>query len=180
MIKNGFCFLSAFLFTFSLLCFCSCAQRIVKEEGTSESAREKIKELEAKGITEEGLGDAREKVAELREKEGITLSTIYFAFDDQSLSEQAKKTLIENAAWLMNNSQKTISIEGHCDERGTEEYNIALGERRANSAKKYLVSLGVNPDQLSTISYGEERPADPGHDENAWAKNRRVDFVVEQ
>jgi peptidoglycan-associated lipoprotein len=72
----------------------------------------------------------------LREKEGITRSTIYFAFDDHSLSEQAKKTLIENAAWLMNNSQKTISIEGHCDECGTEEYNIALGERRANSAKK--------------------------------------------
>ena len=79
----------------------------------------------------------------------------------------------------MNNPQKEVVIEGHCDERGTEEYNIALGERRANSAKKYLINLGVNPSQLSTISFGEEKPADPGHNEEAWAKNRRDEFVVQ-
>lgn len=134
--------------------------------------------MEAKGVTEDELKEAREEVTELRKREGIKLSTIYFSFDDYSLSEQAKKTLIENAAWLTNNPQKTIIIEGHCDERGTEEYNIALGGRRANSAKKYLINLGVNPDQLSTISYGEERPADLGHNEDAWAKNRRADFVM--
>jgi len=78
----------------------------------------------------------------------------------------------------MNNIQRKITIEGQCDERGTEEYNIALGERRANSAKRYLINLGVSTDQLSTISYGEERPADPGHSEEAWAKNRRSEFLI--
>jgi len=178
MARKSICLLSAVFFAVSLLCFSSCTQRMVKEEEQNIAERETTEELEGKGVTEEGLEGAREKVAELRKREGIKLSTICFAFDDYSLSEQAKKTLIENAAWLMNNPQKKIIIEGHCDERGTGEYNIALGERRANSAKKYLVNLGVNPDQLSTISYGEERPADPRHDEDAWAKNRRADFVM--
>jgi peptidoglycan-associated lipoprotein len=79
----------------------------------------------------------------------------------------------------MNNSQEKIVIEGHCDERGTAEYNIALGERRAKSVKRYLINLGVDSSQLSTISYGEERPADPGHNEAAWAKNRRAEFVIQ-
>jgi peptidoglycan-associated lipoprotein len=79
---------------------------------------------------------------------------------------------------MISNAQKVIAIEGHCDERGTEEYNIALGERRANSAKRYLINLGVKSGQLSTISYGEERPADPGQNEGAWAKNRRGAFVI--
>ena len=118
-------------------------------------------------------------VAELRKKESIRLSNVYFAFDDFSLSEEAKKTLVENAAWLMNNPQRKIVVEGHCDERGTEEYNIALGERRSNSAKRYLVNLGVKSIRLSTISYGEERPADPGHNETSWAKNRRAQFVMD-
>ena len=178
MARKSICLLSVVFFVFSLLWFSSCTQRMVKEEEKGIAEREGIERLEEKGVTEEELEEAREKVAELQKREGIKLSTIYFAFDDYSLSEQAKKKLIENAAWLMNSPQREIIIEGHCDERGTDEYNIALGERRANSAKKYLVNLGVNPDQLSTISYGEERPADPGHDEDAWAKNRRVEFVM--
>ena len=178
MTRKNFCLLSAVFFAFSLLCFSSCTQRMVKEEEQSIAERESSEEWEAKGLAEEELEGTREKVAELRKREGIELSTIYFAFDDYALSEKAKKILIENAAWLMKSPQKEIIIEGHCDERGTEEYNIALGERRAYSAKKYLITLGVNPDQLSTISYGEERPADSGHDEDAWAKNRRADFVM--
>jgi peptidoglycan-associated lipoprotein len=71
-----------------------------------------------------------------------------------------------------------FQIEGHCDERGTGEYNLALGERRANSAKKYLISLGIEPSRISTISYGEERPFDQGHNEDAWTKNRRAHFVI--
>ena len=178
MTRKNFCLLSTVFFTFSLLCFSSCTQRMVKEEEQSIAERENSEEWEAKGVAEEELGGAREKAAELRKREGIKRSTIYFVFDDYSLSEQAKKTLIENAAWLMKSPQKEIIIEGHCDERGTEEYNIALGERRAYSAKKYLITLGVNPDQLSTISYGEERPADSGHGEDSWAKNRRAEFVM--
>jgi len=178
MASKSFCLLCAVLFLFSLLWCNSCTQRVVKEEEIASAERKKIGDFEIKGVTEDELEEAREEVAKLRKQETIKLSTIYFAFDDYSLSEQAEKKLIENAAWLINNPNKTIIIEGHCDERGTEEYNIALGERRANSAKKYLINLGVNPDQLSTISYGEERPADSGHDEDAWAKNRRAEFVM--
>ncbi|MBW2221135.1 MAG: peptidoglycan-associated lipoprotein Pal, partial [Deltaproteobacteria bacterium] len=141
--------------------------------------QEEMQGLKGEGITEEELEAARKKVAELRRKKSIKISNIYFVFDDFSLSEKAKKTLVEDAAWLMNNPQKEIVIEGHCDERGTEEYNIALGERRASSAKKYLINLGVKSSQLSTISYGEEKPADLGNDEEAWAKNRRDEFVVQ-
>jgi peptidoglycan-associated lipoprotein len=80
------------------------------------------------------------------------------------------------AAWLRENSGERLSLEGHCDERGTEEYNLALGQRRADSVRSYLVSGGISPDRLKTISYGEEKPVDNGHDESAWAKNRRVQY----
>jgi peptidoglycan-associated lipoprotein len=86
--------------------------------------------------------------------------------------------LRENAAWLKKNPKMKIQIEGYCDERGTAEYNLALGERRANMTKKYLLSLGISSDRISTISYGEERPLDPGHNEEAWGKNRRAHIVV--
>ena len=135
-------------------------------------------EGETRGLTEEELEGAREKVAELRKRDCIELSIIYFAFDDYTLSKEAKETLTDNAAWLLKNPRKNVVIEGYCDERGTEEYNLALGERRAVSAKRYLMNLGVNPEQLSTISYGEERPADPAHGEDAWSKNRRAEFIM--
>jgi peptidoglycan-associated lipoprotein len=79
---------------------------------------------------------------------------------------------------MKNNTFATVTIEGHCDERGTDEYNIALGERRANSAKRYLVNLGVDSSRLETVSYGEEKPVDSGHNEAAWKKNRRAHFVI--
>jgi peptidoglycan-associated lipoprotein len=88
------------------------------------------------------------------------------------------KILKENFALLKKYPVMKFQIEGHCDERGTGEYNLALGERRANSAKNYLVSLGISAARISTISYGKERPLDPGHNEEAWAKNRRDHFVV--
>lgn len=179
MIRKSVCVLSVCFFALSFLCFTSCAKRVVKDEGRVVAEQEDIQGLKGEGVTEEELEAARRKVAELREKESIKISNIYFAFDDFSLSEEAKRTLLEDAAWLLNNPQEEVVIEGHCDERGTAEYNIALGERRANSAKRYLINLGVKPGQLSTISYGEEKPADPGHDEEAWAKNRRAEFVIQ-
>jgi peptidoglycan-associated lipoprotein len=86
--------------------------------------------------------------------------------------------LAEKASWLLDNPDAAIRIEGHCDERGTNEYNIALGERRANSARKYLINAGVEAHRIFTISYGEEKPLDPGHNETAWAKNRRDHFLI--
>ncbi|MGC9325044.1 MAG: peptidoglycan-associated lipoprotein Pal [Desulfomonilia bacterium] len=103
---------------------------------------------------------------------------IHFDFDKFNLLPEARKILAEKASFLNANPQINIQIEGHCDERGTSEYNLALGERRAKAAQDYLVFLGINPDRLSIISYGEERPLDPAHNEEAWAKNRRAQFVI--
>jgi peptidoglycan-associated lipoprotein len=104
------------------------------------------------------------------------LDTVYFEFDQATLSELAKDILVRNAEWLRANPTARVQIEGNADERGTPEYNLALGERRAETVKSYLGSLGIDRSRMVTISYGEENPADPGHNEEAWAKNRRVDF----
>ena len=98
---------------------------------------------------------------------------VYFGYDKFNLKADATKTLDRQGAWLKANPSVTVTIEGHCDERGTREYNLALGERRANSVKDYLVSLGVNPARLKTISYGKERPVALGSNDAAWGQNRR-------
>jgi peptidoglycan-associated lipoprotein len=106
------------------------------------------------------------------------LNDVYYDFDKSTLSAEAKQTLAENATQLKDAGSMAVTIEGHCDERGTNAYNLALGEKRANAAKDYLVSLGVDAGRVTTISYGEEKPFDAGHDESAWSKNRRAHFVV--
>ena len=103
---------------------------------------------------------------------------IYFDFDKYDLRTDARATLDRKASFLNQNSSVRVQIEGHTDDRGTAEYNLALGERRANAAKQYLTTAGISAGRLSTISYGEERPLDPGQNEAAWAKNRRDHFVV--
>ena len=103
---------------------------------------------------------------------------VYFDYDSSVLSPTATQTLDKQAAWLKRYPDIIVTVEGHTDERGTREYNLALGDRRANAVKNYLVALQINPDRVLTISYGEERPVDPGHDEAAWAKNRRAVTVV--
>lgn len=109
---------------------------------------------------------------------GPVIGDIFFDFDSASLSTEAQEQLKQNAGWMQKNQLPAVTIEGHCDERGTDEYNIALGERRAIAAKEYLVNLGVNSEKLSTVSYGEEQPFDQGHNEEAWSKNRRDHFVT--
>jgi peptidoglycan-associated lipoprotein len=106
------------------------------------------------------------------------LETIYFEFDRSGLTEQARAALDRNAEFLLGNPAINVRIEGHCDERGTIEYNLALGDRRASSTKEYLVLRGVAAERLEVVSYGEERPADPGQNEAAWARNRRAEFHV--
>ena len=107
----------------------------------------------------------------------ISLSDVFFDFDQYNLTSEAKSTLEANAREMKRVSDASATIEGHCDERGTKAYNLALGDKRANAAKDYLVSLGVMSSRITTISYGKERPFDSGHDESAWAKNRRGHFV---
>jgi peptidoglycan-associated lipoprotein len=107
-----------------------------------------------------------------------TLTRIYFDFDSYVLTKDARDILASDAELLLKKISGKVTIEGHCDERGSDEYNLALGEKRAKAAMNYLVTLGVSADRLSVISYGKEKPLDPGHDESAWAKNRRAEFVV--
>jgi peptidoglycan-associated lipoprotein len=104
---------------------------------------------------------------------------VFFDFNKSDLKPEARRTLERQAAWLKQYGNVKVTIEGHCDERGTREYNLALGERRANAAKDYLVSLGIPAARLSTISYGKERPAVLGSNEAAWSQNRRAVTVVQ-
>jgi peptidoglycan-associated lipoprotein len=106
------------------------------------------------------------------------LKPVYFELDSSELSAANQKALDDNAALLKRYPSWAVTVEGHCDERGTAEYNLALGERRAIAARAYLVSLGIAADRLRTVSYGKEFPFDPGHDETAFAKNRRAHFVI--
>jgi peptidoglycan-associated lipoprotein len=111
--------------------------------------------------------------------EGFPHETVYFEYDKSALLPEFRQMLEENAEWLKNNPDVSVIVEGHCDERGSNEYNIALGDRRAQSVKTFLVDMGVAAERLTPISYGEEKPLDPGHTEEAWAKNRRAHFVVD-
>ncbi|MBI1180013.1 MAG: peptidoglycan-associated lipoprotein Pal [Alphaproteobacteria bacterium] len=113
------------------------------------------------------------------ELEATAGSRIYFAYDDYSLDARAQATLQKQAEWMRKYPNKSVVIEGHCDERGTREYNLALGARRAESAKRYLVSLGIDEGRINTISYGKERPEVVGSNEAAWAQNRRDVTVVQ-
>ena len=107
------------------------------------------------------------------------LKDVFFDFDRSAIRNEQKAALNDNAGWLKANSGAKIILEGHCDERGTAEYNLALGERRAKAVKDYLVGVGIAPDRISTISYGKERPFVLGHDESAWKWNRRAHFVLQ-
>ncbi|NOY70638.1 MAG: peptidoglycan-associated lipoprotein Pal [Deltaproteobacteria bacterium] len=111
-------------------------------------------------------------------REAFLAKKLYFDFDDAALRYDAIGVLKDQARWLRSNPDVSIIIEGYCDERGTDEYNLALGARRAESVKSFLAKAGIDAGRMMTISYGEERPVDPGHNEDAWAKNRRVEFAV--
>jgi peptidoglycan-associated lipoprotein len=151
--------------------------RAEKEEVTNKASAEKEKLLAR--IKEEELETmpVPPEVAALRGKvlvEVQELGDVHFAFDKWDLTSTAREILTKNAAWIKNNQPVEVLIEGHCDERGTVDYNLALGDRRAKNVRRYLILLGCDADRLFTISYGKEIPLDPGHNEDAWAKNRRA------
>ncbi len=106
------------------------------------------------------------------------LRTVFFGYDSSNLDSEGKETLKNNAEFLKTNAAVEVQVEGHCDERGGRQYNLALGERRAKSVRDHLVALGVAAKRVSIVSYGNERPSTEGHDESAWSKNRRGNFVV--
>src|SRR3989304_1818384 len=164
------------------------AMKVEQERRAAEEARLKaeedarLKAEEEKRVEEERLkeeGEITPQVAREAETKAVPqLGDIHFDFDKSDIRADSREILQKNADWLQNNPDIKIQIEGHCDEKGTAEYNLALGERRAMSTKKYLISLGISADRIYTISYGEELPIDPNHSEDSWAKNRRAHFLV--
>jgi peptidoglycan-associated lipoprotein len=150
--------------------------------GCSAKKKEAPGGTEGSGLGEEGLAGSgsleKYKAGTLGRGEEGPLQDIHFAFDSIDLDETARGILRDNGNWLKDHSGARVEIEGHCDERGTVEYNLALGAKRARAAKDYLVTLGIAADRLTTISYGEELPLCREHTEECWAKNRRAHFVV--
>jgi peptidoglycan-associated lipoprotein len=137
---------------------------------------------EGAGLEERGVDTAgsleRYKAGEKLAGDSGPLKDVHFAFDSYELDDEARAVLRENANWLLDHPREKVEIEGHCDERGTVEYNLALGAKRARAVKDYLVSLGVAADRMTTISYGEELPLCTEHNEECWARNRRAHFVL--
>jgi len=179
--------LACVLIGFVVFMSTGCQRGIIIEEG-DEKAKE-TEAVEGKAREEGKMADEKERIeASLQTKrypgiegevlESSMLKDIHFAFDRYDLSPEARGALARNADFILEFPEAKIQIEGHCDERGTNEYNLALGDRRSMSAKKYLISLDVPLERLSTISYGEEMPIDSRHKEEAWAKNRRAHFVI--
>lgn len=157
-------------------------------ETEAESVARRERELQAaieereRNVVEESMrrrfGEPVQTMPPTMSREEFASQDVRFAYNSFTLSTESKTILEQKATWLTRNPDTTVQIEGHCDERGTTAYNLALGERRANAVKQYLVALGVNTSRLSTISYGEEFPLDPGHNEEAWTRNRRAHFVL--
>ena len=156
------------------------AQEVAKEVAEEEEPAKKAETIQEELTKEpEIVEDEEAKLEEIAARNRFLYEDIYFEFDKSNLLLMAQITLKKKAEYLYNHPNITIVIEGHCDERGTNEYNLALGDRRGESATSFLVDLGISPSRLTTISYGEERPVDPRHNREAWAKNRRAHFVIE-
>jgi len=185
--------IAVLMITATLLMGCPKKPTIVKEEAkapVAEVKSEAKEEAEAKARAEaeakareeaeaKAKAEAAERVkAETKVKEEFRLEDIHFDLDKYDIKDKDREILSNLADWLSKNKSVKIEIEGHCDERGTNEYNLALGERRANSAKKYLVTLGIQASRIGTISYGEEKPLCTESSEECWLNNRRGHFVI--
>jgi peptidoglycan-associated lipoprotein len=153
------------------------AQKRAAEEARQREL-ERQKTLKEEDLSDEGLSEEMAQQKTASAKSIFENEDVYFEFDSIRLAPQAQEILTKKAEWLRANPTAKITIEGHCDSRGTNEYNLALGEGRAQSAKAFLVDLGIDPSRLNTISYGEERPIDRAQTEEGWAKNRRAHFVI--
>lgn len=160
------------------------AQEAAAREAADQEAAAKEAAVKEAATTTVATGEGAVKKGAAKEaaaasaKELYEFKDIHFDFDKFNLMSDAREVLEKHAAWLNKNKEVNIVVEGHCDERGTAEYNLALGERRASAAAKFLGDMGIEAKRMKTISYGKEMPLDPGHNEEAWAKNRRAHFVV--
>jgi peptidoglycan-associated lipoprotein len=164
-----------FILLLSLLIAAGCGGSKVQTLPVQEPEQAEVREPEPVAPPAEPKTETK-AVVEESPAVPFVLQNVYFDFDKYDLTSEALQTLADNARVLKAYPDARIVIEGHCDERGTVEYNLALGDKRAKAAKDYLVSLGVDASQISIISYGKEQPLDPSHTEEAWARNRRAEF----
>ena len=155
------------------------------DEAAKAKAAEEAKSASEKEAKARAEAERQARLRELKmaqkladEIRNFESDNIYFAFDRSDLTDESKSTLREKGNWLRANGDYSVNISGNCDERGTAEYNLALGERRSHAAKKFLMGLGISVNRLATISYGEEKPVDPRHNDEAWAKNRNAQFTL--
>ena len=154
-------------------------QPVADKDLKAKEAAEKARQEELarqRALEEERLKEEAARIEAARNQ--FVMEDIFFDFDSFAILPEAQDILSSKAEWLQSNPDISVTIEGHCDERGTIEYNLALGDRRAQSAKDFLINLGIAESRLNTISYGEERPLVPDSNEDAWAKNRRAHFVI--
>lgn len=156
------------------------APEVVDKSDSSEMMDDSTADADA-GSEAQAFGAGDDQAGALQQLDNpdslLSVRIIYFDYDSSTVLAQFEEIIQAHAAFLQANPGVVATLEGHADERGSREYNLALGERRAQAVKKQLVVLGAAPEQVRTVSYGEERPADPGHDEQAWSLNRRVEFV---
>lgn len=159
------------------LMICAVAVSLSACAGDDEATMDKEAGMEREGITDAPLADVYgDNITQPGTQADLVANVgdrVFFGYDRYDLSPEARSVLEAQAQWLAQYPTLSITVEGHADERGTREYNLALGERRANSTKNYLVALGVSPSRINTISYGKERPAVPGSNDSAWSQNRR-------
>ena len=184
-LRKSIIFLSLIVF---VLAYAGCAEKhLTKNDGTASAQNESAIKQTVQPVTagksaEQNTKQVNSKEqtmgAQAAEQIAVDLTDIHFDFDRYSISPEDRQILSSHAGYLLKNKNVKIVIEGNCDERGTTEYNLALGDKRAREAKKFLVNSGVDQKRIKTISYGKERPLDPDHNEEAWAKNRRDHFVV--
>ena len=148
------------------------------QEGYDYGKTQPQESMQQEGQLQESELSAQQQAAQRQQAMEEGAERIFFDFDSYELSSQARSVLQQKADLMKQMRGMTMVIEGHCDERGTEEYNLALGERRARAAYEFMILLGVSPERMSIVSFGEERPLDPGNNETAWAKNRRDEFRI--
>lgn len=180
------------LLVLSLVVFASCKKKVNTEQSAGQDTQQEVVEDTTAADDSAAVGDddaasvASEDIdenndaAEMAElKDAFENVTIKFAYDSSAIMDSEIQTLEEKAEWLRNNVAATVTVEGHCDERGTTEYNLALGDRRAARVKGFLVNLGIGAERITTVSYGEEKPAVAGSNETAWEQNRRAEFKID-
>ncbi len=188
MLKNALLAITLVMILPVMLFTASCNKKVVQTQPPVSSTEPQVQkapdrsaeEAEDARLLEQLQEEQLQAEAAIREaaKTAFVKDNVPFAFDSYALSDKAERILHSKADYLHENPNITITIEGHCDDRGTNIYNLALGERRAETVKSFLSALGIGPNRLNTVTYGEERPIDMGHNEVSWARNRRAQFVI--